>query len=74
MKTAAEMNEGPEALQRFENTMKALFSKKKAEVLPEKKKPVVAKENRTSASSHALVVAALYQIAVVCPSSVLPVS
>jgi len=29
MKPNTEMREGPEALQRFENTMKALFSKSK---------------------------------------------
>ena len=38
MKPHAEMNEGPEALARFENTMKAIFSKRKADVLPEKTK------------------------------------
>ncbi len=37
MKAPAEMNEGPQALERFENTMKALFSKRKADVLPEKR-------------------------------------
>lgn len=37
MKPHAEMNEGPEALARFENTMKALFSKRKSDVLPEKR-------------------------------------
>jgi hypothetical protein len=33
MKPHAEMNEGPEALKRFEDTMKAIFSKRKAGVL-----------------------------------------
>lgn len=46
MKAKAEMHEGPEALQRFENTMKALFSQKKAGALPEKNKPVVTKEKQ----------------------------
>lgn len=31
-----EMIEGPQTLQRFEDTMNALFSKRKSEVLPEK--------------------------------------
>jgi len=40
MKPNTEMREGPEALQRFENTMRSLFSKRKADVVPEKtKKP-----------------------------------
>jgi hypothetical protein len=38
MKPHAEMSEGPEALARFENTMKAIFSKRKADVLPAKTK------------------------------------
>ena len=47
MKPPAEMHEGPEALERFENTMKALFSKKKSEALPsEKKNPVATKEKQ----------------------------
>lgn len=36
MKPHAEMNEGPEALKRFEETMKAVFSKPKADVRPSK--------------------------------------
>lgn len=36
MKDGTEMREGPEALQRFENTMKALFSKRKADVMPDR--------------------------------------
>jgi hypothetical protein len=36
MKPHAEMNEGPQALARFENTMKALFSKRKVNVPPKK--------------------------------------
>ena len=34
MKPHAEMNEGPEALKRFEDTMKAIFSKRKTDILP----------------------------------------
>jgi hypothetical protein len=34
MKPHAEMNEGPEALKRFEDTMKAIFSKRKKGILP----------------------------------------
>ncbi len=35
MKPNTEMREGPEALQRFENAMKAIFSKRKADVMPD---------------------------------------
>jgi hypothetical protein len=46
MKPDAEMHEGPEALTRFEKTMKALFSKRKADVLPEKtKRPAARKKS-----------------------------
>lgn len=38
MKPHTEMIEGPQALQRFEDTMKALFSKRKSDVLREKPK------------------------------------
>jgi hypothetical protein len=38
------MHEGPEALTRFENTMRALFSKRKSDVLPEKQKKSAAKK------------------------------
>jgi hypothetical protein len=38
MKPHPEMIEGPEALSRFENTMQALFSKRKSDVLPKKQK------------------------------------
>jgi len=49
MKPPAEMNEGPEALARFENTMKALFSKRKETVLREKRqKPTPSKTVRKS--------------------------
>jgi hypothetical protein len=44
MKPPAEMHEGPEALTRFENTMRSLFSKRKSDVLPEKTKPKSAKK------------------------------
>jgi hypothetical protein len=46
MKAPAEMHEGPEALTRFENTMQALFSKRKSDVLPEKQKPAAKKKTR----------------------------
>jgi hypothetical protein len=38
MKPHTEMIEGPEALTRFENTMKALFSKRKDDVVQTKEK------------------------------------
>jgi hypothetical protein len=44
MKPDAEMHEGTEALTRFENTMRALFSKRKADVFPEKTKRSAARK------------------------------
>jgi hypothetical protein len=45
MKPNTEMVEGPEALARFESTMKAIFSKRKADVLPEKRKALKARKD-----------------------------
>jgi hypothetical protein len=38
MKPHPEMVEGPEALRRFEDTMKAIFTSRKRDVLPERPK------------------------------------
>lgn len=48
MKPPAEMHEGPEALTRFENTMRSLFSQRKSDVLPAKQDKPKKKRKRTS--------------------------
>jgi hypothetical protein len=44
MKPHTEMREGPEALRRFEDTMKSLFTSRKDEVLPKRKAEKQAKK------------------------------
>lgn len=51
MKPPAEMHEGPEALQRFEDTMKALFSKRKGDVMPDRSPKAEPKKIPTSKTS-----------------------
>ncbi len=50
MKPPAEMQEGPEALARFEDTMRAIFSKRKPDAAPAKqRKPAPKKSGKRSA-------------------------